>query len=88
MPCSSATARCGTRMAPCFRSTAARTRANWPGRTIPPGLGNAASIMIVPVAASMLRSTNTIVPFFGCTDPSLRTSSKGKGAPADFPPRS
>src|SRR5216684_5403101 len=48
LPWSSLTARCGTTRAPCFTAIVARTRPNWPGRRMLPGLGKAAAIRMVP----------------------------------------
>ena len=66
MPCSSETARWGTRIAPFFSSTAARTRAYWPGRTIAAGVREGGLHQDrARSAASTLRSTKTSVALLG-----------------------
>src|SRR6478735_3356795 len=72
MPWASTTAPWVTSTASFLVEAAARTRANWPGRTMPLGLGNDASKRIVPVLGSTLRSTNDRVPGYGWVEPSAR----------------
>ena len=75
-PCSSLTARWGTRIAPFFTSVMARTLAYCPGRSRLPGLGKTATVPMVPVLTSTCRSEKSRCPLCGKTEPSARISSR------------
>ena len=80
LPCSSVTARSGTRMLSGRTPRSTLMRANMPGRSSRSGLGNAARTRSVPVFTSTARSRNTIFPFSGCSEPVARSRVIGRSS--------